>query len=136
MALTEQEIYPYPIDESDEYHPRAWMLFNAPGTPRPSVEVASNILRHLEDSLAVDLTPGAVGPPKLKYDALGSAGEPWEHGLWIPADEARAPVTATAVDKDVTAMTAEERAELQAALDAAEIAVRASAVHNEEAREG
>lgn len=136
MALTEQEIYPYPIDESDEYHPRAWMLFNAPGTPRPSVEVASNILRHLEDSLGVDLTPGVIHAPELQYDALGSAGAPWEHGIWIPADESRAPVTATAVDKDVTAMTAEERAELQAALDAAEIAVRAGALHSDETREG
>ncbi|MGN0095034.1 MAG: hypothetical protein ACI38U_03120 [Corynebacterium sp.] len=134
MALAEQEIYPYPIDDS-EYHPRSWMVFNAPGTPRPSAEVASNIMRHLE-KLGVDLTPGVIHASELQYDALGSAGAPWEHGIWIPADESRAPVTATAVDKEVTAMTPEERAELQAALDAAEIAASAGALHNDETREG
>lgn len=132
--LTEQDIYPYPIDD-EEYHPRSWMLFNVSGTPRMSAEVASNIMTHLEENLQVDLSPGALGDPKVKYDALGSSGAPWEHGQWIPSDEDRARVTTTAADKDVTAMSAEERAELQAALQAAEIADRAGS-SSDETREG
>lgn len=133
--LTEHDIYPYPIDE--QYHPRAWMLFNAPDMPRFDVKTAASVMKHLEDTLQVDLTPGALGPPKGKYDALGSDGAPHDNGRWIGADEDRAPVVATAADKNVTDMSAAERAELRAALDAADTAHRAgSAHHSDDAGEG
>lgn len=63
----------------------------------------------------------------MKYDALGGSGAPWEQGMWIPADENRMQVVATAPDKDVTAMSDAERAELRAALDAADDAARSGA---------
>lgn len=133
MAI-EYDIYPYEID--DQYHPASYLLFNAPDLPRTSVEVASNTMKWLE-AQGVDLTPGKTHAPKWKYDALGGSGAPWENGIWIAIDEDRAPVVATAADKNITDMTPEERAELRAALEAAETAHRAGAVrHSDDTEEG
>lgn len=117
-----KQVYPYETFPEDA-DPRSWMFFNVPGTPRFALEVADTLVKHL-DALGVDLTVGAVKTPAVKYDAVGSSGGPWETGMWIDWGEDRATVTATAPDKDVTAMSEEERAELRAALDAAEDAER------------
>ena len=69
----------------------------------------------------------------IKYDALGGSGAPWEPGMWIPVEDDRMQVIATAPDKDITAMSQAERAELRAALDAADDAERANATGQEEA---
>lgn len=122
MTDYEQQCFPYEVFP-DDGNVRSWLFFNVPGTARFGIEMASALADHLE-SLGVDLTPGRVKPPEKKYDAVGSSGGPWETGMWIDWDDERAPVTATAPDKDVTAMDAAERAELRAALDAAEDAER------------
>lgn len=117
------DTYPYDIDP--EYHHLAWTVFNAAGT-RHDIETCHGIVTHIFDDLGCG-PPGTAHPPRVKYDALGSSGGPWEPGAWIPAEDQRAQVTATAPDKDVTAMTPEERAELKAALEAADAAERAGA---------
>lgn len=118
----DQQVYPYERHPEDA-HPMAWLFFNVPDTPRFQLEVADKMVRHLE-ALGVDLTVGKTRTPEKKYDAVGSSGGPWESGMWIDWDEDRAPVVATAADKNITSMTEAERAELRAALDAAEDAER------------
>lgn len=128
------DTYPYAID--DDYHPLSWTIFKAGGTQH-DIDTCHNIATHLFDDLGCG-PPGTAHEPRVKYDALGSSGAPWEPGVWIPVEDERAAVVATAPDKDITAMTAEERAELKAALEAAEAAEQAGATkrHSDERKEG
>ena len=128
------DIYPYAVDP--DYHPLTNAIFKAGGTQH-DIDTCHAIAKHIFDDLGCG-APGTAHEPKVKYDALGSSGAPWEPGVWIPVEEARASVVATAPDKDITAMTPEERAELKAALEAAEAAERAGATNRQidESKEG
>lgn len=118
-----EDVYPYHIDPAR--HRLAWVIFNAAGV-RHDLETCEAIAKHIFDDLKCG-PPGSAGDPTVKYDALGGSGAPWEPGRWIPMSEGRLQVVATAPPKDVTAMSWEERAELRAALEAAEDAERAGA---------
>lgn len=122
-------IYPYAVDP--DRHPLAWVFFNVAGTAKFDLDTADTLAKHVFGDLACG-GPGTAGEPQIIYDALGSSGGPWELGAWIKADEPRRKVRTTAPDKDVTAMTEEERAELRAALEAAEDAARAGAINSDE----
>lgn len=116
-----EDTFPYPVDDK-EAHPLAWVFFYAAGLSM-SMDAASDMARHVFDDLGCG-APGTDHEPTIKYDGLGGSGAPWEPGMWIPVDEERMTVTATAPDVEVTAMTDAERAELRAALDAAEDVAR------------
>lgn len=126
------DIYPYPTDP--QYHEYAWVLFNAAGTAH-NIDTCSAIATHIFDHLGCG-PPGTTHPPKVKYDALGGSGGPWEPGEWIDVDDDRAVIIATAPDKNITDMTDTERAELRAALDAADTAAHTTKTSDDETREG
>lgn len=128
------DVYPYERDpDSHEY---AWVFFNAAGV-RHDLETCNALARFVFDELGCG-APGSSGPPRLKYDAVGGSGAPWEPGRWIPVDHDRMVVTATAPAVDVTAMSEAEVAEWQAAIDARRDALRAGAAngHRDETGEG
>lgn len=116
---------PYPYETDPTRHEYAWALFNAAGI-RHDIDACDALAKHLFDDLGCG-PPGTTHEPRVKYDSLGGSGAPWELGSWIPVDEDRVTVTATAPVVDVTAMTDEEAAEWQAALDARRDALRADA---------
>lgn len=122
------ETWPYPIDVN--YHPLAWVFFNAGNIPFDIIQ-ADALARHVFDNLQCG-APGSAGDPLVKYDALGGTGAPWENGEWIAVDQPRAMVVATAPSVDLGSMDAQSRAELRAALDAADIAAAANALQKEE----
>lgn len=124
MTSAHNEIYPYDIPMG--YHPLAWVFFHAAGMSM-DLDTAQVMAKHVFDDLGCG-EPGTSHNPSIKYDALGSGGGPWEPGVWIPAGEGRMQVVATAPPVDVTAMSVEQRAELQAALDAAADAEAADAI--------
>ena len=117
-------LYPYPHDPN--YHPLAWIFFNAGHIPF-SIEQAHALAQHTFDNLGCG-APGTAAGPAIKYDAVGGSGAPWEQGKWIPLDEPRAEVSVTAPSTSLSEMTAQERAELRAALDAADIAEAAGSL--------
>ncbi|HCD3016523.1 TPA: hypothetical protein NJV68_002435 [Corynebacterium striatum] len=109
------DIYPY--DKDPDRHPLSWVFFNAGFAL--TLDAAEKMAKHVFEDLGCG-GPGSAHPPVVKYDAVGSSGAPWEPGVWIPFDEPRMSFVATAPDKDITAMSAEERAELREALAVAE----------------
>lgn len=127
------EIYPYPKDPHE--HPLAHTLFNITGIGL-SFDACNTVAKHLFDELGCG-PPGTTHPPRIKYDALGSSGGPWQPGAWIPMDEPRQAVVVTAPAKDVSKMTPEELAELKAAIQARELAEQAGTLHQgDETSEG
>lgn len=113
----------YPYEKDDSHHEYAWVFFHAPGFA-PNIEIADELAKHIFDDLGC-APPGSRHQPRVKYDALGSAGAPWQPGAWIPLDEPRMDVTATIPDKPVAEMSEEEKAEALAALQAEADAQRA-----------
>lgn len=120
---------PYPYETDPESHPFAWVFFYIAGIAT-TLDVANAMAKHVFDDLGC-APPGTEHEPNIKYDALGGSGAPWEPGMWIPVEDDRMQVIATAPDKDITAMSQAERAELRAALDAADDADRAGATNKE-----
>lgn len=118
---------PYPYEKDPTRDPDAWVFFNVPGVARLDLDSAETLIKHCK-ALGMG-APGTVHEPELIYDALGSSGGPWEPGTWTKPEDGRMHVVVTAPDRDVTAMTPEQRAELRAALDAAEDADRSGANH-------
>lgn len=122
------EVYPYEKDPTR--HRFAWLFFNMPGVAKNDLDSADRMARHVFDDLGCG-APGTTHPPRLKYDAIGGSGGPWEDGRWIKAEDQRQAYTATVPVVDVTAMTPDERAaylaEVAAMVKAAEDADRAGA---------
>ena len=127
-----EEIYPYPKDPHE--HPHAYTLYNIPGIGL-AFDACNTVAKHLFDDLGCG-PPGTTHPPTIHYDALGTSGGPWQPGAWIPIDQPRQPVTLTAPAKNITDMPPEERAELKAALEAAELAERAESIRHSDVKEG
>lgn len=116
---------PYPYENDPTRHEYTWAIINAAGI-RHDLDACEALARHLFDDLGCG-PPGTTHEPRVKYDALGGSGAPWELGSWIPADADRMTVTATAPAVDVTDMSDAEVAEWQAAIDARRDALRADA---------
>ena len=122
------EIYPYKCDP--DRHPLSWVFFHAGGIS-PDLDTAEALAKHVFDDLGCG-PPGTAHEPRVLYDALGGSGGPWEPGAWPSVEEGRMLVVATAPPVDVTRMSDEQAAELQAALDARRDALRADAVKPDE----
>ena len=118
------EIYPY--EKAPDRHELAWVFFNAGGIA-PDLDTAERLAQHVFDDLGCG-EPGTAHEPRVLYDALGGSGGPWEPGAWPSVEDGRTLVVATAPPVDVTRMSDEQAAELQAALDARQDALRAGAV--------
>lgn len=122
-AAVVDDIYPYGREEN--HHPLACLFFGGP--VRNDIEVAEAWAKHIFDNL------GCSPPrdPKVKYDARGGTGAPWEDGVWIPVEDERMGVHVTVSEKPVADMDAAERAKLRFELDAADAAERAGALKGE-----
>lgn len=123
----------YPYEKDPDRHPNSYVFFNVPGVARFDLDSAETLAKHCE-ALGMG-PPESAKESELIYDALGSSGAPWEPGRWNKPEDGRMKVTTTAPNKNITAMTPEERAELKAALQAADDADRAGA-NQHEAGEG
>lgn len=117
------ELYPYPRDP--QYHPLSFLFFNMPHLTIRDIDACHRMAVWLFGSLGCG-APGTAASPSVKYDALGTAGAPWEEGVWIQADQERTPVQVTTpVEKDLTEMDEAELAEYITNAQAALIAKRA-----------
>lgn len=121
-----EELYPYP--RSADFHELAFLFFNGP--VKMDIEVADAMAKHIFDRL--DCSPPRE--PSVKYDALGSAGAPWEPGAWIERDAERMTVTVTVPEKPVAQMDDAELAALRRDLDAAEVARKAGTLGGDDGR--
>lgn len=125
------EVYPYPKDPHQHEH--AYIFFNAAGLGL-NFDDSNTLAGHVFDELGCG-PPGTMHEPKIKYDALGSDGGPWKPGEWIRMEQDRRQVGVTAPAVPIDAMTPEQRAELKAALLAAEVAEAAGAL-SKKSRQG
>lgn len=119
----------YPYDIPDDKHPLSWVFFNAGGIA-PDLDTCEALAKHVFDDLGCG-APGTTHEPVVLYDALGGSGGPWEPGAWPSVEDGRMLIVASAPSVNVTSMSDEQAAELQAALDARLDAIRADAVRED-----
>lgn len=116
------ELYPYPRDS--QYHPWSFLFFNMPHLTIRDIDTCHRMAVWLFDTLGC-AGPGATQAPSVKYDALGTAGAPWEEGGWIPVDSERTAVQVTTPDVVLTGKSEEELAQILVDAEAALVAKRA-----------
>lgn len=126
-----EEIYPYSKDPHEHEH--AHLFYNVPGLGL-GFDAANIAATHIFDHLGCG-APGTTHEPAIKYDALGTGGGPWQPGEWIPIEQPRKQVVATAPDIKVSDMTAEQLAELKAAIAAVETAQAAGTISHSDEKE-
>lgn len=115
------EIYPYPRDP--KFHPLSFLFFNMPFLVA-DMDTCHNLATWMFGKLGC-AGPGAGHAPLVKYDAVGGSGAPWEHAVWIPADDERVQVQVTTPETDLTQMSEEQLAEVLVNAQAALLAKRA-----------
>ena len=115
------ELFPYPRDPS--FHPLAFLFFNMPHL-KVDADGAHAMAVWVFDRLGCG-GPGTAATPTVKYDALGGSGAPYEHAVWIKADEDRMAVEVTTPEVVLTDMDEADLAEVIANAQAALVAKRA-----------